>query len=225
MGSIVGTGVDSRIQRTSDVPSSSTAFTMAGWFKLAAGDAGTSREIMCIQPASGGRFLRVNASNYLQLLSSTYGAVPGTVTIPTGEWLYFAMVGKGTAQDDHLAYVWSADGTLLDSVATDSLSLTFTNMTALNQGSGSFGNSAKCAYVRVWGSALTSTVLHDDEMFSSTVVTTTDFNSGFIDADTLGVSPQASRTWTTSNTTTDTGDTPPVSAGEEQTVIYMVWEM
>ena len=133
----------------------------------------------------------------------------GTHSIVTNDWYYAAMSCAGTGATDLKGYLWTADGTLV--VASETVGIAVTPIFMSFGGTDYVSNRHLAGLVgrgRVWDAVLSQSEF-EAEMFSESVVKTANFNSGFIDADTLGVSPQVSRTWALSGTSTSS-DTPPV---------------
>jgi hypothetical protein len=214
MGSIVCDTSLCYIKRDANLPSSSS-YSMCGWFKPTTAIA-DYRWLMLLTAGSAPRHVFAWSSTLqVRLESATTGGGTdddGTHSIVTNDWYFVAMSCAGTGATDLKGYMWTADGTLVVSAETVGLAVTPIFMSF---GGSDYNSNRHLAGLvgrgRVWDAVL-SVADFEAEMFSESVVRSTDFNSGFIDASTLGVSPQASRTWSLSDTSTSS-DTPPVLTG------------
>jgi hypothetical protein len=133
---------------------------------------------------------------------------PDDPSIERNTWLYVAMTSAGAVTDGFKAYVWSADGVLQQTAfGTPTGSGTLDSIQIGNlDGDATLG---KYAYGRVWSRVLTQANL-EAEMFSPTVVGTTNIYSAWVDDPSTDVSGQ-SHPFSVTSITTD-ADTPPVTA-------------
>jgi hypothetical protein len=223
MGSAVINAVTDSIYRTSGP--AYNAFTMAFWVKMDPSIADFSTSNLCFINAGWSYYMGIRivvgdgtgleTGARLVLTGGGFTDAQGPVApdydpdFDRGEWLYLALTSAGAVTDGAKAYLWTADGTL-----QQSLSGTPTGSGTLDQieigdlaGDSTIG---KYAYGRVWSRVLTPANL-EAEMFSPTVVGTTDIYSAFEDDPSTDVSGQSHPF---SITSIGTGsDTPPVLTG------------
>jgi hypothetical protein len=220
MGSLVFDSTTDWIERTANLPAT-TLCTATCWVKLNSSGAGTARPLFTINNSTDTRSLYIGTGNRLTTLSASYSAVDVTATTPaTDEWIYVYIVYNGTTTGSILIGWYNNAGTLVGSTSSASnLDFTPTFMLFGNRRQKDNNAYAKIAYGRVWDAALSSQDIID-EQFSTSVVRTTNFNSGFADS-VSGVSPESTRGWTDNNTSFDSDG--PLAVG--LTPIVMTWTL
>jgi hypothetical protein len=213
MGSIVVNDVTDSILRSANIPVHTAGFTISGWVKFTTSSAGTNR-IICSIATNGS----TSGADLRQWTDNTYSAAGATLGNPVSPapaddvWVYVALTGA-TANGAPTMRWWNASGTLQDTQAgADPGSGTGLYLCVGNEGRLlDRGRVGKYAYWKVWDEELTQGQIEAD-MFSPTVVRTTNFNTGFADSAT-DIGPNG-RNWTLSGTGTDS-DTPPVDLGAD----------
>jgi hypothetical protein len=202
-GSLETGAVGDLIQRTTNLPSS-TAFTLAGWFKMVTNTEDT--QVVGILFNSGNTqrarmSLQFDAS--LAIFSAGDGATDGGA-LSANTWYYTAMTCSGTAANTLMARYWNTAGTL---VATMSIAGTsFTPGTIALGNDGTFFAIGRFSYWREWGAVLSQAEL-EAEMFVDTEVRTTNLISVLNNAD--GTDEFGSNDWSLTSITAS-GDYPSV---------------
>jgi hypothetical protein len=211
MGSIVVNDITDSILRTANIPTHTAGFTIAGWVKFTTSSAGTNRQIC-------GLFTNGSTSNCAcrQWTDNNFMADAENLGNPVSPapaddvWVYLALTGAAATGSPTLRW-WNASGTLQATEgAAGNPSGTAIYLCVGNEGRLlDRGRVGKYAYWKVWDEELTQGQIEAD-MFSPTVVRTTNFNTGFADTGT-DIGPNG-RNWTLTGTGTDS-DTPPLASG------------
>jgi hypothetical protein len=130
-------------------------------------------------------------------------------------WVYLAITQNGGGSST--TRWWNAAGSLQESQNCDETTGT-PNSVTVGDRAGYLDNqrNGRYAYWKLWDRALSQANLEAD-MFSPTVVGTSDFNSGFADS-TTDIGPNG-RNWTENGTSWD-ADTPPVNLGSPVPIIH-----
>jgi hypothetical protein len=213
---------------TGDLPSI-TAVTMAGWFKVITdtqADHSEQHQFVLANDAPN-RYIAMKSVGYapndpgndrLEINWHNGTVDDGSnfttdLTPAVGDWFYAAITCDGTAIGDLVAYWWNTAGVLQQSVVNDAVVGTGT-MTRAEFGNFSMfsglWSDAEIAYGRVWGAALSQAEL-EAEMFSPTIVRTTDIYSAFSGAGGSGSDVSGNgRDWSLNGTVAGASE-PPVS--------------
>jgi hypothetical protein len=187
---------------------SATLFTAAAWVKAAS----ISDYDHIFQLGTSARStLKLSTTFGFSVESNGNVVNDQTPAVSTGSWYYAAISCGGTGASDLKGYLWDDTGTLLIELTGTGYSHSAGYFYFGGGNSGGYSINGRLADGRCWDAVLSQSEL-EAEMFSRSVVHTTDFNSGFVDVTNNYIAPQASRVWTIYGATQDS-DTPPVSGG------------
>lgn len=204
------------VRRTENLPASSDAFTIAGWFYRSSDRAGggSYEDVLDFNMFDGvdpwDHLIEIRPSwetpsgNCMSLRSTVGGGLDAWSSRPAVDtWFYVAMTSHAT--NGVRGYWYDASFNLVESkvasitpVGTKSPRSTVTMSHYSDTGRYVDG---KCAYVRVWDAALTQSEI-EAEMASSVIVRTANINTAFGKDSGTDVSGN-SRDWTLNSITTD----------------------
>ena len=202
------------LTRTSGLPSS-TAFTIAGWFrKRGAGD-GTWENIFGILSSGGASweilYKRISGSDVVNIHGTSGDASLG-VTLANDTWYYCAIGCNGTGSTGLTGWVITTAGTVY-TASTYGVTLTAVEMSILKStGYGEWVNGS-VANVTVWSTKLTTAELQQQMWSSVPIVQQASLHlwTPLWDTSSLYDLSGNGRTWTSMGGTPTTEDHPPVS--------------
>ncbi len=190
------------IRRTTNLPSATT-FTLAAWYKRVA-HVEDNQVILSVNSAGTFTVGMTQAVDLWRVQAgSSINSVSNGPALDT--WYYLALTCAGTGATDTTFRIWSAAGTLIETLQATGQVQTVTSVQVLNSGFGQY-TSGKAAYGRLWDAVLSQAEL-EAELASSTIVRTANINTAFGADSATDVSGNA-RDWATNAITVDSADNP-----------------